>query len=64
MKQRKQHKVVTDAVKILHRRYAHLQGWKEAVEEERNKAAIGELIRQSRETLKLSQRELAKRVGM
>ncbi|SRR6266540_403700 len=59
----KKHKPVTDAVQILHRRYAHLKGWKKAVDEERGKAAIGELIRQSREALKLSQRELAKRVG-
>ena len=62
MTQKKQ-KLLRDATQIMHRRYAHLKGFKVALEEERSKAAIGELICQSREALKLSQRDLAKRVG-
>ena len=56
-------RTTTDALKIMDARYGHLPGWKEGVQEERRKLAVGMLIRESREAQRLTQKELARRVG-
>lgn len=59
----KNKRTTTDALAIMDARYGHLSGWKEGVERERQKIAIGELIRQSRAARGWSQQELARQVG-
>src|SRR5437867_12886579 len=59
----KKKRTTTDALKIMDARYGHLPGWKGCVQEERRKLAVGLLIRESREAQRLTQKELARRVG-
>jgi len=61
---RQRTKKTTDAIKIMDAVFgAKDPHWKQHVEEERQKLAIGVLIRETRESLHLTQRQLARRVG-
>ncbi len=59
----KKKRTTTDALAIMDARYGHLPGWKEGIERERQKIALGELIRHARETRGWTQQELADQVG-
>ncbi len=61
MKRKK--KTTTDALKIMDALWGNEPGWKEGIERERQKFALGELIRHAREARGLTQQELADRVG-
>ena len=59
----KKKRTTTNALEIMDARYGREPGWKDGVQEERRKLAVGMLIRQSREAQGLTQKELARRVG-
>ena len=52
-----------DALDIMDARYGHKPGWKEGVEKERQKIALGEVIRTAREGRGWTQKELARKAG-
>ena len=58
---KKKKRTTTKALEIMDALWGKEPGWKEGLEEERRKFAIGELIRQSREAQGLTQKQLAKR---
>lgn len=64
MTRKPRRKSAADALKIMDAAFgAKDPHWKEHVDEERQKLAIGMLIRETRESLELTQVELARRVG-
>jgi ribosome-binding protein aMBF1 (putative translation factor) len=56
-------RTATDALEVMDARFGHLPGWKDGVQQERRKLAVGMLIRESREAQGLTQKQLAQRVG-
>jgi len=59
----KKKRTTTDALEVMDARFGHLPGWKNGVQGERRKLAVGMLIRESREAQGLTQKQLAQRVG-
>lgn len=61
MKQKR--RTTSDALAIMDARWGKEPGWQEGIERERQKIALGELIRHAREARGGTQQELADRVG-
>lgn len=59
----KRKKTTTSALKIMDKLWGKEPGWKEGVERERQKLAIGEIIREAREARGWTQKELARKAG-
>ena len=59
----KKKKTTTDALQIMDALWGKEPGWKEGVERERQKFALGEVIREAREGRGWTQKELARRAG-
>ena len=56
-------RTTTDALEIMDALWGHEPGWKEGIEAERRKFALGELIRECREECGFTQAQLARRAG-
>jgi ribosome-binding protein aMBF1 (putative translation factor) len=61
MKKRK--RTTTDAVAIMDAEFGHQPGWKADVARERQKVALGEVIRDARDARGWTQRQLARKAG-
>jgi ribosome-binding protein aMBF1 (putative translation factor) len=60
---KKKKKTTTDALAIMDALWGKTPGWKEGIDRERQKFALGEVIRKAREARGWTQKQLARKAG-